>query len=301
MFGDSFIKRASAWYLDGAVIKPRTSGTSLEYDGSADIAGQYQGALLNNQMVQKATFDILGLMTDPRFLNLQCEDPGAGTLYDASGQGHAGTYQGSMTTGDRVKKGMGWALDLDGTDDHVDLGDSDDFSFGDGSNDEAVTWAGVFEVVDTAGNQTIMSKWDETVVLPLREWRIYLIDTEALRIMQFDESENKQSFRTTNAGLSVGWHSFVITSPGDGGATVMNNVKIYIDGALVASTANNDAGYVAMENLASKCWVGAIQNTSSDPYLFMTGDSALTLMDGSEWSAFDAHRAHELFKGLYRL
>ena len=301
MFGESFIKRASAWYLDGTVIKPRTTGTNLEYDGGADIAGQLQGALINNQMVSKATFDILGLMTDPRFLNLQCEDPGAGTMTDVSGQGHDGTYQGSMTTGDRVIKGMGWALDFDGTDDCINLGDDDDFSFGDGSNDVAVTWFGVLEVIPTAGNQQIISKKDLTTSSELREWGLHLNSSEMLVIEQFDESVNISIYKYGNAVLSAGWHTFVVASPGDGGATAMDNIEIYIDGSLVPSVASNDASYVAMENLNTLCRIGSHKNTSGIMNNFFNGDIALMGMDGSEWSAYDVHRFHQICKGLYGL
>jgi hypothetical protein len=252
-------------------------------------------------MVSKATFDILGLMTDPRCLYMQNEDPGAGTLYDSSGQGHDGTYQGSMTTGDRVKKGVGWALDFDGTDDYVDLGNGNDFSFGDGTDDEDVTWFGVIEVVDTALSQTIISKWDQHDTGESREWKIYLLSNEIFRLVQYDESLNVQCIRGTDSVLSIGWHSFVITSPGDSGATAMDNVKIYIDGVVVPSTAINDASYVAMENSTSPMWIGAIELTGGAPADFMAGNSALLGMDGSEWSAFDVHRFNELTKGLYGL
>ena len=301
MFGESFIKRASAWYLDGTVIKPRTPGTSLEYDGAVDITGQLQGDLINNQMVSKATFDILGLMTDPRCLYMQNKDPGAGTLYDESGQGHDGTYQGSMTTGDRVERGMGWAIDFDGTDDYVNLGDDDDLSVGNGANDEAVTWFGAVEVIDVATNQNIIAKYDNTSSSELREWRVYLNTDEKLLIVQYDESANVAVYSATDNPISVGWHTYVITSPGDGGATAMNNVKLYIDGAIVASTPSNNASYVAMENLASPCWIGANEGSGGVPESLMTGDNALIGMDGSEWSAYDVHRFHELAKGLYGL
>ena len=264
-----------------------------------DASGQLQGDLINNQMVQKATFDILGLMTDPRFLNLQCEDPGAGTMIDVSGQGHDGTYQGSMTTGDRVKKGMGWAIDLDGIDDYVDLGDHNDFSFGDGTNDEAVTWAGVVEVDDSSSTQIICSKWVGTTGSDFREWRIYIRDVKTLRLEQQDESTNASCYTTTDAALSIGWHTWAIASPGDGGATSMNNINIYIDGSLVASTVANNASYVAMENLATSCFIGTQITTSGTPNHFFSGDSALLLMDGSEWSVYDVYRFHQLCKGLY--
>lgn len=267
----------------------------------AIISGQLQGDLLNNQTVQKMIFDVLGLMTDPRCLYAQWEDPSAGTLYDSSGQGHNGTYQGAMTSGDRVMKAMGWSLDPDGSDDYVSLGDSDDFSFGDGSNDEAVTWFGVIEVVDGADTRMLFSKRDDTAGSEAREWDITLSATEILRLYQWDESVNVSCNRTTDAALSTGWHSFVITSPGDGGATAMNNVVFYVDGVLVASTATNNASYVAMENLTVPAWIGSSRNASGVAAYFLQDDVGLLGIDGAEWNSFDAWRFHMLVKGIYNL
>lgn len=264
-----------------------------------EATSQLQGALINNQMVQKATFDILGLMTDPRFLNLQCEDPGAGTMTDVSGQGHDGIYQGSMTTGDRVKKGMGWSIDFDGTDDYINLGDHNDLSFGNSTNDEAVTFFSVLEVVNTATFQQVFAKKDSTGGSTLREYIVDIGSDEKIRIVQYDESASVSCNRVTDAVITIGYHTLCITSPGDGGATAMNNVKIYIDGSLVASTATNSASYVAMENLATPLWIGATDSGGGTPAYFMQGDVALSGIDGSEWSAFDVHRFHQLCKGLY--
>ena len=292
---DSRVQQFVPFKRVGTAISPKISGDGL------DIDGQLQGALINNQMVQKATFDILGLMTDPRFLNLQCEDPGAGTMTDVSGQGHDGTYHGSMTTGDRVMKANGWALDLDGVDDYVNLGDHDDFSFGDGNNDEAVTYFGVMEVIDSVATDIILSKADHTSGSELREWEIYLGGAEDLYFKQYDESTNAGCYKYADANLSLGYHSWAITSPGDGGAAAMNNVKIYIDGALVGSTASNSGSYVAMENLSTPCLIGARTYTGGTVEGFNNNDNALTGVDGSEWSAYDVHRFHQIAKGLYGL
>lgn len=253
-----------------------------------------------NLMVSKATFDILGLMTDPRFLNLQCEDPGAGTLYDVSGQGHDGTYQGSMTTGDRVKEGMGWAVDFDGNDDHVSFADNDDFSFGDGTNDEAVTLFGVIEVTD-AGYRAFASKWDATIGSELREWQLYLDSSERMVYSIYDESANVSCDRTTDVALSLGWHSYVITYNGAGGGTAGDTITFYVDGSLVASTASNNGSYVAMENTTAIFIIGGNRGTSGTLDMVYGDDIALNGMDGSEWSAYDVHRFHQLCKGLYGL
>ena len=266
-----------------------------------ETTGQLQGALLNNQMVQKATFDILGLMTDPRFLNLQCEDPGAGTMTDVSGQGHDGTYQGTMTTGDRVKNGMGWSIDFDGDNDYVNLGDHNDFSFGDGTNDEEVTFFSVFEIVNTGTYQQVFNKVDNTGGSELKEYLVDIDSSEKIRIVQYDESVSVSCSRKVDVAITVGYHTLCVTSPGDGGATAMNNVNIYIDGSLVASTPTNNASYVAMENLSNSLWIGAQDGGGGTPTYLMQGDVALIGIDGTEWSAYDVHRFHQLCKGLYGL
>lgn len=290
--------------IDGATIDDSIIGGTTPAAGNfttLDATGQLQGDLINNQMVQKVTFDILGLMTDPRFLNLQCEDPGAGTMTDVSGQGHNGTYQGSMTTGDRVKVGMGWVLDFDGVNDYVNLGNGNDFSFGDGSNDEAVTWFGVIEVVDSVATQIVISKRDDTSGSTMREWVLHILSDEKMRITQYDESADTYCYRRTDYGISIGLHSYVVTSPGDGGANAMDNVKFYIDGTLAVSTAANSGTYVAIENLATPVLIGAYKASTGTMSGYFKGDNALTGIDGSEWSAFDTHRFHQLCKGLYGL
>jgi len=264
-----------------------------------DATGQIQGALLNNQMVQKATFDILGLMVDPRFLNLQCEDPGAGTMIDVSGQGHDGTYQGSMTTGDRIKKGMGWALDIDGIDDHVDLGDSDDFSFGDGSNDEDVTWFGVFEFMHHSATQGIISKADWEQGLNKREWYLRMSINDTFEVYLIDESTDVYTYRIQDSALSFGWHSYTVTYDGAGGANAADTIKIYIDGVLVPSTATNNASYTAMENLSTPVLIGSFENLSTGRHNFFIGDIAMSGLDGSVWSAKSIWMFHQLCKGLY--
>jgi len=264
-----------------------------------DDTGQIQGVLLNNQMVQKATFDILGLMVDPRFLNLQCEDPGAGTMIDVSGQGHDGTYQGSMTTGDRIKKGMGWALDLDGISDCVDLGDSDDFSFGDGSNDEDVTWFGVFEFMHHSATQGIISKADWEQGLNKREWYLRMSINDTFEVYLIDESTDVYTYRIQDSALSFGWHSYTVTYDGAGGANAADTIKIYIDGVLVPSTATNNASYTAMENLSTPVLIGSFENSSTGRYNFFIGDIAMSGLDGSVWSAKSIWMFHQLCKGLY--
>ena len=266
---------------------------------STGVFTTVQGTTLNNLMASKAIFDILGLMTDPRCLYMQFEDPGAGTLYDASGQGHNGTYQGSMTTSDRIMKGMGWAIDFDGNNDHIDFGDHNDFSFGDASNDSPATWFGVIEVELNANNEMVCSKMN--AFTNSKEYFIELDATEILKLRLYDESAGVYCTRAIDAALSAIFHSYFITYSGAGGATAGDHIKIYIDGVLVASTATNDVNYVAMENTTASLNLGAYTDSGGNHANFWSNKMSFFGVDGTEHSAYDAHRFHQLMKGLYGL
>lgn len=295
---DTVAGLAASQALTNKTIDSSAIGSSIPSSG---IFTTVQGSTLNNLMVSKAAFDILGLMTDPRCLYMQWDDPGAGTLYDMSGQGHDGTYEGAMTTEDRLMENMGWKINLDSENDFIDLGDDDDFSFGDGTNDKPITIMAVFEVVNRSSTQMLASKYSTVTGNNLREWLLYLDGDEKLSFRIYDESEDVSCIRTTNAALSIGWHSAKITYDGAGGANAADTIKIFIDGPLAASTASNDGSYVSMENLACDTYIGASKDADGNPNTFMTGDMALLAIDGTEHSAYDAHRFHQLVKGLYGL
>ncbi|MCK5217614.1 MAG: hypothetical protein KAJ93_07480 [Methanosarcinales archaeon] len=242
---------------------------------------------------------ILGLMSSPVFLNVMCEDPDAGTLYDISGNDHDGTYTGTWATTQRLQLGRTWKLNPNGSDNYITLGDHDDFSFGDGSNDSVVTFFGMIENALDTVHRGIFSKWDETTGTEAREFLVYLRSTEKIQINISDESADVDCNRVTDAALSVGNHSFVITYDGAGGATAANTIKIYIDGALVASTATNNGAYVAMENLATPLWIGGWEQADGTPGDLIQDDFGCLGIDASEWTAAKANRFHQLCLANY--
>ena len=63
----------------------------------------------------------------------------------------------------------------------------------------------------------------------------------------------------TDDSISTGWHFFVSTysAPDNSSATAADGIILYVDGAVVNSTATNDAGYVAMQDGASLFRIGA--------------------------------------------
>ncbi len=273
--------------------------------GAVKVSSEFNGATVSNQFSNRLSGDLLGISTAPKFINTLLGTPAtdAANMIDVSGAGHNGTYKGTWAASQRINKGMGWVLNPNATDNYIDLGDSNDFTFSTGDlTDIAFTIAGVIEVVNTATNQMIFSKLDTTTGSTKREYNLYLGTDETLTMQFYDESVPVQVNRITNAALSVGFHSFTITYDGGGGATAANGITIYVDGAVVASTAANDASYVAMENTTTSFWIGSRVSTGGTPEYFMQGDFTPPLIDkGYVWSAATVNRFHQYMKGIFNL
>jgi hypothetical protein len=282
---DDFIKRAPVFMRDGSgSITPREPESIIQ----GDIENKLNAINLGVQ--------VLMLMADPILLNVLCEDPSGGTLTDISGNGHDGTYTGTWSDAQKAKMGRCFSIDFNGTDNYINFGDSDDFSFGDGSNDEAFTLFGVFEILDVATYRTLFAKYDISGA-QLREYVIYMTSAKKLEFLIGDESAGVTPKIVSDSVIAAGTHSIVATYDGGGGATAANGLEIYIDGALEATTPTNSGTYVAMENLATHLFIGALKSTN--PASFMNGKVGCLGIDASEWSAATVHKFHQLCLAAY--
>ncbi len=92
-----------------------------------------------------------------------------------------------------------------------------------------------------------------------------------------DESATVGAFRASNANpTTTAWSLLSGTySAATGGATAANDMTLYQNGAVLASTATNNAGYVAMENLAA---VVEISAQSAHTAGFVFGSLALVVI-----------------------
>ncbi len=270
---------------------PNTDNTqwgSLHYSAAKDafVVGTGGGNLDigADQMSYKLAGEFLDVLTEP--IGLYVWASPATTEPDLSGNGHDATYAGSMTTGDQVNKGFVWALDPDGVNDYAYVSDNAAHTFGDGSNDSAfsgVVWTDVAGVVQVA----LMSKWDSNSSGGTeREWMFEKLNDKTIRIRLYDESAGIQIDRTTNAAVSDGWHMVAFTYAGTGGATAADDLAIYVDGAVAASTATNNASYVSMEDRDVPFRVGAVEG-GSGMTLFQNKDFSVNGLTGEKLSDFD--------------
>ena len=178
-----------------------------------------------------------------------------------------------VTISSAVKFGNTYSLAFDGSDDYVDLGDTDDFSFGaDGTSGNEPSFSlSIWANMDDATHFKFMAKAPTSGVFGKGE---YLFETNGIDRLYF--WINDDSVATGGGGDAVigrysttaitgdegTWHHYVATYDG---SRASSGVKIYRDGVQVDNANNqNPAGYVAMENTDDPLWIGKSQTTHAN-------------------------------------
>lgn len=260
--------------------------------GTGDVTGHLSA--ISNQHNEIGVY--LDLLTAPKAI-WGITGTGATTTTEAgyeSGAGRTWTYSGGLAT-DKIFKGQTYVYSFNGTDSYLSTPDTDDMSFGDGSNDSAFSVGGWIEVVNTAGNQRIIGKITGSAVSG--EWALSLGSTEVLNLLTWDTSESIATLRATDSALSVGWHFVVAVYNSTGGATNHNNTIIYVDGVAVASTPTNNAGYVAMQNMNVLPNIG--RDTAGSGYF--AGDMGRLFVTAEALSAATIWKMYEKTRGFYNV
>lgn len=173
--------------------------------------------------------------------------------------------------------GLSW--DLDGTNEYILLPDSNSLSFGNGTSDSAFSFSCLLKL-RSISQCVFFSKW---TVSTGREYIFYIQSGNFIQIFFRDESASKQINRISTTGIITtgNWHHIVVTYSGVGGSTAASEINIYVNGQNVSSTATNDAGYVAMENLSSNATIGC-HLSSGSPGSLINGQIADVIIFGKE-------------------
>ena len=223
----------------------------------------------------------------------------ASTEVDLSGSGNAATYSNFVAT-DRVVKGTVWALSFyAGNDEYLTVGDDAAFSWDDtGDNPWSIcAWV---QVVATAADQVIISKWDEhTNGDPEdREWMLWIDSAEKLNFRLEDESVPSYEGRETNA-LSTGWHFLAVTYDSAGGANASAGIFMYDDGILAASGPIDNGAYTAMEAGGSDVLIGGKTGTADAVDAFFQGDMGVLWIEDTDISAAQVWEYYLKTRGYY--
>jgi hypothetical protein len=151
-----------------------------------------------------------------------------------------------------------YSMDFDGVNDYIDLGDSDDFSFGNGTTDSPFTISAWIKM-DSTARFRIFNKYAGTI-------SEYQFGTGGAGNLQFFIFDDTNAFiyraRTHSAILNTGqWYHVAATYSGVGGLNAQDGMKIYVDGIRVDDSTVSGGSYVAMGNKTTPVYIGKLDTT----------------------------------------
>jgi hypothetical protein len=154
-------------------------------------------------------------------------------------------------------QGSGLLVSYNGTSQNSAMPDSDDMSPGNGTGDLPLSIVVLANTTDTAAERVLFAKYYTGGAGG--EYYFTITAGDALALILRDHSAAVNPLRTSNGAVTQGVPKLfgATYSAATGGATAANDIALYQDGAVIASTATNQATYVAMENLAMQPEIGA--------------------------------------------
>ena len=278
---------------DNAIVRFNTTTGTLVQDSAVIVndIGEIQGSIVSNYETYDMGFQSYMILTDPKLIFgwLNCPS----LEIDISENKFVGTYNGTMTSADQLFKGKVFALDFDGVDDYVSVPDNAALTFSNGVTDEPFTFTGWIEVVDTAVNQTIFSKWDATTATAKQEYLMTLDAVEKLTLSFYDDTTSGQIGFIMQNTLAVGWHYVVVTYDA---SSTFAGFELYLDGVNATLVDISSGSYTTMRDLAVPVFVGAYVNASGVNDRFFQGDMALIILDKETVGVYDRHKLYLLGK-----
>lgn len=249
-------------------------------------------ALSTSQARSRFVASVLAITGDTRLFWL----PDAADTTTATDQSlNAKTITWDATVSGRLTRlGLGYAQSFSGTGQFGTAPDAADLSFGNGSADSAFTMIVLANVTDTAAARMLLSK----VATNNNEYQWFINTDDTLQLRLTDQSATATvAFRASDAAITQGaWRLLAATySAATGGATAANDMTLYENGLVKASTASNSGTYVAMENLTGSLGIGG---TAAGGSLFQ-GSIALVAICQKNLSASEQWAIYKLCKGYF--
>lgn len=228
-----------------------------------DTAREWRFSLSQDQKLQFHICDDSINLESSRIAQWKLNENAANTtVLDTDATSHDGLTQVDNTEDLSVAGIISTCLDFGGADAVVITNDHDELSFDD-SGDNPFSIAAWIYVTEHTDGQVILSKIDSSN----KEWQLFLSASENLIMSVIDQSASEADARiVSDDSLVPGWHHVVGTYGGAGGSTAADDMVLYVDSAVVDSTATTNANYVAMENLTGKVVVGARIASSLELY-----------------------------------
>jgi hypothetical protein len=177
------------------------------------------------------------------------DEAGGYVAYDSSGNNLKGTLTNMDPSNDWVQGKVGKALDFDGNDDYVNIGDTSLVDFGAG-NFSLSAWVRR----DTTGGQDIIIGKDNSTA-GTRQLNLLITSTNKARVIYFISTDSPVYLDSTSSIIDNSWHYIVGQRNG-------NSFEIYIDGVLDAS-GTTSGSHGTMQSTSAYLQIGRRQYSGS--------------------------------------
>lgn len=155
---------------------------------------------------------------------------------------------------------------FDGVNDYIDLGDSDDFTFSNGSNDTPFSACAWVKAVDWS-SFFIWSKYTNNS--SLKEWYLGTTSGDLLYFQLNDGNGSVRIGRSCSGALTSyqnAWVHIAATYDGSGSSTGINIYLTEFGGTTTAidTTDYNNGSYVTMDNTTEPLWIGRLGSAEAN-------------------------------------
>lgn len=253
-------------------------------------------ALSTSQRRAEFVSSLLQITGDTRLLWLP-DSADTTTSTDQSLNGRTVTHETSLAAR-LTRLGLGYSVSWNGSSNNSRVPDTANLSFGDAATDSAFSIVVLANVTNTANSRVLAGKFDTPSTL--REYVFRVNGSDQLLLALYDESVDKTPLRTSTAAITMGAHTLfgATYSAATGGATAANDITLYENGLVKASSATNDASYVAMEDTTAVGMIGAADlNAGSSQW--MEGTLSLVVICQKALSASDHWAIRKLCEGYF--
>lgn len=203
-----------------------------------------------------------------------------GLTVQDSAQSRPITWDGVVSTR-MTAQGHGYLQTFNGTSNFGSSPDTADLTFGNGLLDQPFSVMALANITNAVALRALVAKFNGPAVQ--REWEMFAQTDNTFQLTLRDETAGQSIFRVSSGLIATGAiHLYAATYDGTGGATAMNGATLYVDAAVFASTATNQALYVAMADHTQPLEIGS-QNSGAASW--MSGSMGFVLVAAGVLSA----------------
>ena len=156
-----------------------------------------------------------------------------------------------------------YSYEFDGVGAYFDAGDSDTFSFGNGTDDSPFSISAWINMND-ATRFRIVSKFNST---SNNEYIFTVSGSDLLTLNLYDESSGGFIGKKYSATLTSFQGQWIHVACTYDGTSSSDGIKLYLNGLQVDNTPNDSGSYTAMENSTQPLLIGQQAGTYSNGYM----------------------------------